>query len=429
MNVTFRWLSCLMLVLALFLTGCSDSEEEPPAAEDGAELGAETDAPAVDVEDPEVAAETGTETEVTVTDEPIAAQEEPVTWRFALEEVEGSVQDAYAQEFAERIEERSNGQVEVEIYPYGALGTSSQLTELVQNGALELAFASPGHLASVIPEVGIFTLHFVLSDDNDVNKEVLSSDRVHDILQPAYSEQGMQLLAIVPEGWMVWTANKPLRTPADFEDFKMRTMTSPILTAAYEAYGANPTPKPYSEVYSALQLGEIDGQVNPIFAIEEMSFYEEQDYMIMAKHEQFISTLVAAETWFNNLSEERQNMITEVRDAMVDWIYEEQARYNEERLQKIKDAGGTEIITLTQEERQAFREEAQPVREMYLEAAGDRGQELLDYVTTEIQERSGQGGANAGQGNADTGQQNTQNNEATATEAATQEEPATEEVN
>lgn len=354
MNATFRWLSGLMFVLGLFLTGCSDPDS--------------------------------TETETSDGDK--AATEQPVTWRFALEEVDGSVQDAYAQEFKSRVEERSEGAISVEIYPYGALGTSSQLTELVQDGALELAFASPGHLASVIPEVGVFTLHFVLSDDNDINKEVLSSDRVHEILQPAYSAQGMQLLAIVPEGWMVWTANKPLRTLEDFNDFKMRTMTSPILTAAYEAYGANPTPKPYSEVYSALQLGEIDGQVNPIFAIEEMSFYEEQDYMIMARHEQFISTVVAGENWFNSLSEERQQLIEDIRTEMVDWIYQEQAEYNDERLQKIKDAGGTEIIELTDEERQAFREASQPVREMYLEAAGERGQELLDYITSQIEEKT-----------------------------------------
>ncbi|QCF26683.1 TRAP transporter substrate-binding protein DctP [Hydrocarboniclastica marina] len=356
MIANFRWLSGLMLLLALFLTGCSDSSEQSQTSTSGADADAETE------------------------------EQETTTWRFALEEVEGSVQDAYAQEFKKRIEEQSEGAISVEIYPYGALGTSSQLTELVQNGALELAFASPGHLASVIPEVGIFTLHFVLSDDNDINKKILSSDQVHEILQPAYHEQNMHLLSIVPEGWMVWSANKPLRTPADFDNFKMRTMTSPILTAAYEAYGANPTPKPYSEVYSALQLGEIDGQVNPIFAIEEMSFYEEQDYLIQAKHEQFISTFLAGQSWFQGLPQEQQEMITQVRNEMVDWIYQEQAEYNDERLQIIKDAGGTEVITLTNEERQAFREASQPVREMYLENAGERGQKLLDYVTTQVEE-------------------------------------------
>jgi len=282
--------------------------------------------------------------------------------------------------------------VTVEVYPYGALGTSSQLTELVQGGALELAFASPGHLASVIPEVGVFTLHFVLSDDNDINKEVLSSDAVHSVLQPAYQEQGLELLGIVPEGWMVWTGDKPLTSPDDFGGFKIRTMTSPILVRSYEAYGANPTPLPYSEVYSALQLGQIDGQVNPIFAIEEMSFYEEQDVMTLARHAQFVSTLVSGDQWHQNLPPEQQTLLEETVGEMVDWIYQRQDEFNQERLQAIMDAGGTEVVELTDEQREAFRQASMEVRELYLEQAGERGEQLLNTITSKVRELEGQQG-------------------------------------
>lgn len=304
-----------------------------------------------------------------------------VTWRFALEEVDGSVQDAYAEEFKQRIEAATSGAVTVEIYPYGALGTSSQLTELVQGGAIELAFASPGHLASVIPEVGVFTLHFVLSDDNQVNQQVLGDDQVQAILQPSYQAQGLELLSIVPEGWMVWTADKPLRSPEDFAGFKMRTMTSPILVKSYEAYGANPTPLPYSEVYSALQLGQIDGQVNPVFAIEEMSFYEEQDVMTFAKHAQFVTTLVAGKGWTQTLSEEHQTLLSDTVTDMVDWIFAKQGEYNQKRLDKIKAAGGTEVVYLTDAERDAFRDASIGVRELYIEQAGENGKTLLDTIT------------------------------------------------
>ncbi|MFP3428076.1 TRAP transporter substrate-binding protein DctP, partial [Pseudoalteromonas sp. SIMBA_162] len=74
-------------------------------------------------------------------------------------------------------------------------------------------------------------------------------------------------------------------------------------------YGANPTPMPYSEVYSGLQLGQIDGQVNPVFAIQEMSFYEVQDYMIQAKQAQFITTLVASSDFYSGLDDEQQQML------------------------------------------------------------------------------------------------------------------------
>ena len=315
-----------------------------------------------------------------------------VVWRFALEEVEGSVQDAYAKEFKQRLETLSQGEVSVEIYPYGTLGTSSQLTELVQSGALDLAFASPGHLASVIPEVGIFTLHFVLSDNNDINKQVLSSDSVHSLLQPSYQQQRLELLSIVPEGWMVWTGDKALTSPEDFAGFKIRTMTSPMLVESYKTYGANPTPLPYSEVYSALQLGQIDGQVNPVFAIEEMSFYEEQDVMTLAKHAQFVTTLIAGNQWQQQLPPDQQVWLQQTVADMVDWIYAKQADYNAERLKIITDAGGTEVVELTDDQREKFRHLSMQVRDMYVEQAGDNGKQLLDTITQQIENLEGTSG-------------------------------------
>ncbi|WP_376693130.1 TRAP transporter substrate-binding protein [Wenzhouxiangella sp. EGI_FJ10409] len=353
----------LTLLFALFLSACGDSGQTPSEQAGNGEA-------------PEPEPET-----------------EAVTWRFALEEVEGSVQDAYAQEFKRRIEERSGGEIEIEIYPYGALGTSSQLTEMAQSGGIELTFASPGHLADLIPEVGVFTLHFVLSESNQVNREVLSDKRVYDLFQPLYNDEDLQLLDIVPEGWMVWSGDKALRTLEDFDNFKIRTMTSPILVESYRAYGANPTPMPYSEVYSGLQLGQIDGQVNPIFAIEEMSFYEEQDVLTSGRHAQFIATLAASKQWFDSLSDEQRQMVIEVRDELVDWIDDEQIRYNEERLQTILDEGGTEWVELTEEERQVFREASMGVRDIYVEQAGDSGQEILDTLLELIADAEGDSGS------------------------------------
>jgi TRAP-type C4-dicarboxylate transport system substrate-binding protein len=365
----------LTLLFALLLSACGDSGQAPSEQASADEAG-----------------------------EP---EKETVTWRFALEEVEGSVQDAYAEEFKRRIEERSDGAVNVEIYPYGALGTSSQLTEMAQSGGIELTFASPGHLADLIPEVGVFTLHFVLSEHNQVNREVLSDEAVYSLFQPLYEEQDLRLLDIVPEGWMVWSADKPLRTLEDFEDFRIRTMTSPILVESYRAYGANPTPMPYSEVYSGLQLGQIDGQVNPIFAIEEMSFYEEQDVLTSGRHAQFISTLAASQQWFESLSEEQRRMVLDVRDELVGWIDQEQIQFNEERLQTILDAGGTEFVELTEEEREAFREASMPVRQTYIEQTGETGREILDTLLERIEQAEAEMASDgedpmAGQGESET---------------------------
>src|SRR5690606_8980870 len=94
-------------------------------------------------------------------------------WRFAIEETAGSVQDAYAQELGRRVAARSDGRIEVIVYPYGTLGTSDHVTEQLHMGTLQLAMASPGHLGKLIPEVQAFLLHYVLSDDEAVNQRAL----------------------------------------------------------------------------------------------------------------------------------------------------------------------------------------------------------------------------------------------------------------
>ena len=308
-------------------------------------------------------------------------------WKFAIEEIEGSVQDAYAQKFKELIEEKTGGEVTVTIYPYGTLGTSADLTELVTQGAIQFANASPGHLGTMVPEIQVFSIPYLLSEDNAVNKQVLTeSSVIYDQLQGDFNDKGLQLLTMYPEGEMVWTTNKEIRTPEDFANFKMRTMVSPMLVAAYEAYGASPTPMPYGEVYGGLQLGQIDGQVNPIFAIEEMKFYEVQDYMIWSGEQQFTTTVVTNADWYQaDLSDEHKQVLEETIAELADFIFEVQDEYNEERLEKIKqEKPDLQLIELTDEEREVFRERSLQAREAFVQMTGDEGQEVLDALLAEL---------------------------------------------
>ena len=309
-------------------------------------------------------------------------------WKFAIEEIEGSVQDAYAQEFKRLIEEKTGGEITVTIYPYGALGTSADLTELVTQGAIQFANASPGHLGTLVPEIQVFSVPYLLSDNNEVNKQVLTeSDVLYEELQDDFNDKSLQLLTMYPEGEMVWTANKEIRTPEDFDNFKMRTMVSPMLVAAYEAYGASPTPMPYGEVYGGLQLKQIDGQVNPIFAIEEMKFYEVQDYMIWSGEQQFTTTVVTNSDWYvADLSDENRQILDQTIAELADFIFKVQDQYNQERLEKIKaEKPDLQMIELTDEEREAFRERSMQAREKFVEMTGEEGQEILDTLVADIQ--------------------------------------------
>lgn len=316
-----------------------------------------------------------------------ASGNDPEIWRFAIEESRGSVQHEYALEFKRRVEEKTGGAVQVKVYPYGTLGTSDHITELCHLGTIEFATASPGHLGKVIPEVQVFLLHFLLSDDQRTNHRALRDPDLHAALNELYRKKNFELLSVFSEGWQVWTTKTMIREPSDFDGFKMRVMTSPMLMEAYEAYGASPTPLPYSEVYSALQLNMIDGQVNPVFAIEKQSFYEVTDYMIFPRHAQFITTVTANRRFFEGLSPARRRMVNETIRELHEYVFEVQRRLNEERLALIKQRKPELNIVpeLSDENRAKFRKASLHVRDEFVEMTGRDGERLLKRVLDAVE--------------------------------------------
>lgn len=313
------------------------------------------------------------------------AAETPV-WRFAIEETSGSVQDAYAQKFKELIEEKSGSKVTVKVYPYGTLGTSDQLTEQLHNGTLDFCMASPGHIGKVIPEVQVMLLHYILSDDDEINRRVLADPEVRGKFNELFSNKGFELLSFVGEGWQVWSANKPILKPSDFAGMKFRVMTTPLLMAAYNAYGASPTPLAFSEVYSALQLKMVDGQVNPIFAIEEMSFYEVNDHLIFAKQSHFYATCLTNLGFYEGLDAQEKRWVDESIEELDEYIQRTQNQFNEERLQSmVENNPDLTIIELDQKQRERFRELSLDVREEFLEMTGPSGGELLELILKKVE--------------------------------------------
>lgn len=313
-------------------------------------------------------------------------ESEARVWRFAIEETQGSVQDAYAQKFKELIEEKSGGDIRVKVYPYGTLGTSDQLTELLYNGSLQFCMASPGHIGKMIPEVQVLLLHYVFSDDAEVNRRVLDDHQVRSEFDALFAEKNFKLLSIFSEGWQVWSANKPLLSPDDFQGVKFRVMTSPLLIAAYQAYGASATPLPFSEVYSALQLKMVDGQVNPIFAIEEMSFFEVNDHLIFANHAQFYTTCISNRDFYQELAPQEKQWVDESIEELQEYIAKTEAQFNDERLQTIlKKKPGMKVIRLNAEQRARFREASQALREGFGGLSSPRGVALLELLMERVE--------------------------------------------
>jgi TRAP-type C4-dicarboxylate transport system substrate-binding protein len=308
-------------------------------------------------------------------------------WQVALEEIEGSMQHEYAKKFVEIIAEKTKGQIQCNIHFYGELGTSGDITELLQKGDLHFAFQSPGHLGSYIPEVQVFSIHYLFPTDFKLLEKILrKGPNTYKILQKYYRKNKLELLSIIEEGWQIWTANKPLRKPADFEGITFRVMSSPFLITAYRLYGAYVVTVPYGQIYDDLALGAIDAETQPFFAIQEMKFYEVQDYMIKANQLPFISTFVANHEFIKGLPQNIRTMIDKAIEAANEYLFDFEPELNKQRQQMIMKAKPSmKYIELTDEEIIAFKKKAQPLRQKYLEMGGEGAKEVLDAVLKDIE--------------------------------------------
>ncbi|HER34474.1 MAG: TRAP transporter substrate-binding protein DctP [Halothiobacillaceae bacterium] len=344
------WMGALTMAAGLALSGCGQSDDEAKSG-DKAKSG-----------------------------------ESQQVWRFALEETKGGVQWQYAEKFKEKIE-AAHDNVEVKIYPYGTLGSSQDITQQIQNNTMQFAFASAGHVGSTIPEAQVFTLHFLFSQDDAVNEEIFASNPVvYEQLGAAYDEKGLKLLSIIPEGWMVWSANKPITKPSDFEGVKIRVKPSDLLLATYNGYGANPKPMAYSEIYGGLQRGQIDAQTQPMFAIRDMSFYEVQDYLIEAHNAQFVSTVITSPGFMSGLPEDMQKSVKQTIEELDPYIFDVQQTLNAEAAEEIKSKSDIEFIELTPEQVETFRSSVEPVFDQYVEMTGPRGEKILDAIQKAVAE-------------------------------------------
>lgn len=314
-----------------------------------------------------------------------SGDEASLTLKFAHEEGQGDVQDLYANKFKELIEEETDGRINVDIYTAGTLGTNMDVLQSLQTGAIELAITSPGFSGDVIPESNIMSVPFLFSDNLEVNKKVLNeSEALYGPLADQYVAQGIKPFKFWQEGFMWWTANDSITTPEEMSGQKLRTMPSNLIIKAYEHMGANPTPTDSGEIYTMLQTKGIDAQENPLFYIVNSNFLEVQDYLMDSKHHIYTTVTAANLDFFDSLPEEDQQIIADVVEEVNEWSFTMQDEEAEKALEKAKEED-IEIVELTSEEREAFKELSLPVREDYA-AESDIAKEILEIIEKEIEE-------------------------------------------
>ncbi|MGE5766586.1 MAG: TRAP transporter substrate-binding protein DctP [Bacteroidota bacterium] len=307
------------------------------------------------------------------------------TWKYAIEEALHEVQGVYATKFKEHIE--ANSDHEVEIYPFGTLGESADTTELAQLGAIQFVDASPGFTGSLIPELQVFLLPYVLPEDPAVLADFFkTSTTINDKLAAMYEEKSLKLIDMFPEGEVVMTTKEAVESPADLEGVKFRVMTTPLLVETYDAFGATPTPLPWGEVFGSLQLNMIQGQENPMFFVESTNMYEVTDHITYTGHNTFTTAVAANLDFYEGLSDEDKELVQAAADVAYDHIIEYQKGLQEESEKKILEAKPSMTVTvLSDEQRAPFREAAERVQQKFVEMTGDSGKDILDGFLKDIE--------------------------------------------
>ena len=267
----------------------------------------------------------------------------------------------------------------VEVFPSGELGDSPTMLEGARLGTVDITTVGNPYSTGFLPELNLLDLPFLF--ESDAHVFAVLDGEVGRTLMDGMQGAGLQGLAFWEPGFRDLTNSvRPIETPADLEGLKLRTTPNPAHVLAFEMLGADPTPMPFAEVYSALQTGTIDGQENPINHIHANKLHEVQPHLSLTHHAYTTSQSVMNANRWNGLSPEHQAAISEA--ALEAATYQRRLDDEEEAgsLQAMKDAG---VQVVEEPDVEAFREAvAGPTRASYVEA---HGSELIDQVDAAAQ--------------------------------------------
>lgn len=281
-----------------------------------------------------------------------------------------------AEKFAELVGERTSGHVKVNVYPNSTIGSSQQLVNGMQMGAVDVALVPTTDVATFFSPLDVFYLPFIFSGSAQAYR--VSDGPIGERLYEEMNKQiGIRTLAMYESGFRTITTRRTaVRVPDDLKGLKIRVPNSPMNIATFKALGTNPTPLALSEVFTALQQGTVDGQDNPIGNVYAFGFYKVQDYETLSNHQWAGIMFLMSDGSWQRLPQDVQDIVRAAAIESRDWERKTLAAKDEEYLE-IMQKEGLQVIRLTDEEHQQFQERTKSVWD---EFGADLSQELVDSV-------------------------------------------------
>jgi tripartite ATP-independent transporter DctP family solute receptor len=224
------------------------------------------------------------------------------TMRISISTAQNSHQGVAIDTLAKEVEARTNGRYKIQAFYSGSLGAEREAVEAVQLGTQELTWTSTGPIPNFVPEVKVFDVPFLFRDYAHA-RAVMDGQIGQDMLKK-FESKGMKALAWGENGFRHMTNSKrAVNAPEDLKGLKMRTMENPVHIQAYKGFGIIPTPMAFTEVFTALQQGTVDGQENPLSVITANKFEQVQKYMSLTGHVYSPGVFLMNKATFDKLSD------------------------------------------------------------------------------------------------------------------------------
>ena len=299
------------------------------------------------------------------------AQAAELELKFGHVGAPGSLFALSAEEFAKRANAKLGDKAEVVVFGSSQLGKDKELLQKLKLGTVDFALPSTV-MSTVTDEFGLFEMPYLVKSRDHMAR--IEREIFWDRLAPAVEAKGYKIIAVWENGFRHITNNeRPITTPADLAGIKLRTPKGAWRLKMFQSYGANPTPMSFSEVFTALKTGVIDGQENPFAQIHSAKFQEVQTYLSLTGHVYTPAYVTVGKARWESLPEDVRSVLEETARETQVFVYETAARLETELLADLK-AGGMEV---NEADKAAFVAASKGIYEAF-GATVEGGQEMVD---------------------------------------------------
>lgn len=287
--------------------------------------------------------------------------------------------------FKELVETYSAGKMTVDLFQDNQLGDDKTAAEGVQNGDIDIAASSTSSLSTLYKDYYLYDTPYLFLNSREVYDVGFNGEAAQEMLN-GVEAVGLKHMAMWENGFRNYTNNDHvIESPKDCKGQKIRTMENPIHMKAWKEIGANPTPMAFSELFTALQQGTVDGEENPIGIIYSNRFYEVQKYITLTQHVYTPYVVVMNPDKYDSLTDEQKEIVDRAMKEASEYQLECSARGEMEGIQEM-EAYGCEVNALTDDQKKEFQKIMEEADVFGVAKASMEHSQYFDAIQKELEE-------------------------------------------